>query len=497
MANETAWPGRLLVPSGDEPRINITPRRGISVFSGGSAANNLVDTFNDIAEQHAGTLSYIIPISDNGGSTSELIRVLGGPGIGDLRSRLVRLIPDSDDPGSEAHAIKALFNHRLPDDGGAARQEWLDIVEVQHSIWYHISSPKKELIRSFLITVNLEIVKRLRPSSRFDFSKASIGNLFITGARLFTGSLESAIYLLSSICAVPSSIAVLPAINTNFSHHISATLADGTVIAGQNNISHPSTGYDTVPGHRVSLSDSTFPPHPSTEDTDRVEDANLPGTLPTLRASQINFTKPTPLAASNGSSELLHNADDLTSRITHLAYISPYGMQIRLDANSRVLSALNLSSAVIYSIGSLYTSIIPSLILKGVGAALASSSIRSKILILNGTTDRETGPSWSPFTALDFVQAIADACCQSQGREKANTSELRSYVTHVIYLEGDGVPKVDRPALSNVGIETIKTYGRREQGEIRYDAEALRGALGMVLGRGAKGDRSRRNTMER
>jgi hypothetical protein len=29
----------------------------------------------------------IIPISDNGGSSSELIRVFGGPGIGDVRSK--------------------------------------------------------------------------------------------------------------------------------------------------------------------------------------------------------------------------------------------------------------------------------------------------------------------------------------------------------------------------------------------------------------------------
>lgn len=31
-------------------------------------------------------LLSIIPISDNGGSSSELIRVFGGPGIGDVRS---------------------------------------------------------------------------------------------------------------------------------------------------------------------------------------------------------------------------------------------------------------------------------------------------------------------------------------------------------------------------------------------------------------------------
>ncbi|PNS19259.1 hypothetical protein CAC42_2436 [Sphaceloma murrayae] len=493
MASSVGWQGKLLVTNGEEPRTST--RKGIVIFSGGSAANSLVDIFNNISEQHTSTLSYVIPISDNGGSTSELIRVLGGPGIGDLRSRLVRLIPDSDDPGSEAHAIKALFNHRLPDDCGAARAEWLDIVEVQHPIWNHISSPKKELIRSFLITVNLEIVKRLRPSSRFDFSRASIGNLFITGARIFTGSLESAIYLLSSICAVPSSISVLPAINTNFSHHISATLADGTVIAGQNNISHPSSGHDTVPGHHTTLRDSIS--HPSTDETDKVEDANLPGTLPTLRASQINFTKTSASTTNANASEPTSSSEDLPSRITTLAYISPYGKQIRLDANSRVLASLASSTALIYCIGSLYTSIIPSLILKGVGAAIASSTIRSKILILNGSVDRETGPSWAPFSALDFVQAISDACAQSQGREKAERAELKAYVTHVIYLEGEGVPKVDKEALTKVGVETIRTYGRREKGEIRYDAEALKGALGMVLGRGMVGDRSRRNTMER
>lgn len=60
--------------------------RGIVVFSGGSAANNLVDVFNAVRKSKDCPLNYIIPISDNGGSSSELIRVFGGPGIGDVRS---------------------------------------------------------------------------------------------------------------------------------------------------------------------------------------------------------------------------------------------------------------------------------------------------------------------------------------------------------------------------------------------------------------------------
>lgn len=67
-----------------------TPNRGIVVISGGSAANNLVDVFSAIRESKNCQLSYIIPISDNGGSSSELIRIFGGPGIGDVRSKSIR-----------------------------------------------------------------------------------------------------------------------------------------------------------------------------------------------------------------------------------------------------------------------------------------------------------------------------------------------------------------------------------------------------------------------
>jgi hypothetical protein len=55
--------------------------KGIVVFSGGSAANNLVDVFKKVREDKRCPLSYVIPISDNGGSSSELIRVFGGPGM--------------------------------------------------------------------------------------------------------------------------------------------------------------------------------------------------------------------------------------------------------------------------------------------------------------------------------------------------------------------------------------------------------------------------------
>ncbi|KLU86512.1 hypothetical protein MAPG_05524 [Magnaporthiopsis poae ATCC 64411] len=220
---------------------NIPKPGGIVVFSGGTAANFLVDVFNIIIQKRGCPLSYVIPISDNGGSSSELIRVFGGPSVGDIRSRLVRLIPSQTDNGDEENtALRALFEHRLSTDPTQAKAEWLEIVEGSHLLWSFISSPKRELIRSVLNTLNMEIVKRSRPTSLFNFSKASVGNMFLTGARIFSGSFEAAIYLLSIICRIPTTVSVLPSINSNFTHHIAASLGDGTTLTGQVAISHPS-----------------------------------------------------------------------------------------------------------------------------------------------------------------------------------------------------------------------------------------------------------------
>jgi 2-phospho-L-lactate transferase/gluconeogenesis factor (CofD/UPF0052 family) len=399
----------------------------------------------------------------------------------------VRLIPeDVGDIDAEKSAIKTFFNHRLAASSDAARHEWLDIVEARHSLWSDISSGKRELIRSFLNTINLEIVKRARPSSVFNFQSASVGNLFLTGARLFTGSFESAIYLLGSITGVPTNVSVIPAINSNFSHHICAELEDGTSIVGQNAISHPSDP-TTIPSASEPLNTHTHVRSLSSDlhEQDRVEDANLPGSLPSLRKQYIAFQK--------------DHIEDLPSRIDRIWYINPYGQEIRPAPNPKVLQQLGGTQCVIYSIGSLYTSIIPCLILKEVGEAIANPNIRLKILILNGSIDRETGPMSSPFTAKDFIAAIAKACASSRNLvDHSRPKYWRNYVTHVIHLEGAGAPRVEKEELKVLGIEAIRIYGRRgSSGGMVYDGIALMKTLEAVLGRREpKSELSRRNTLQ-
>lgn len=39
----------------------------------------------------------MLPVSDDGGSTAEIVRVIGGPAVGDIRSRCLRLADDRDE----------------------------------------------------------------------------------------------------------------------------------------------------------------------------------------------------------------------------------------------------------------------------------------------------------------------------------------------------------------------------------------------------------------
>lgn len=238
---------------------------------------------------------------------------------------------------------------------------------------------------------------------------------------------------MSSICNVPGTVSVLPVLNTNFAHHIAAGLADNSVIVGQNNISHPSeravdvSHIPTSPGQLLRA---------QTEEHDKVEDANMPGTLPTLRKPAIAFSK--------------EDEEELPARIERLWYINPYGQEITIPANPRVLEAIRSSSCVIYSIGSLFTSIVPSLVLRGVGEAVASPSIGTKVLILNGTLDRETGPSNDAYTAMDFVAAIANACADSRGLSRPDACDYWQYVTHIVYLDSPTGPRIDKDAFNKV-----------------------------------------------
>jgi len=117
------------------------PPPRLAIFSGGTAVNSVASRLRRLTTE----VAYILPVSDDGGSTAEIVRVLGGPAVGDIRSRCLRLADDGD---AEAVAVRRLLAHRLPAHcGQAAKAEWAEIVEGDHPLWGGVSEPYKHTIR--------------------------------------------------------------------------------------------------------------------------------------------------------------------------------------------------------------------------------------------------------------------------------------------------------------------------------------------------------------
>lgn len=123
------------------------------VFSGGTAFNGVVEELKMLTTR----VAHVLPVSDDGGSTAEIVRVLGGPAVGDIRSRCLRL---SDESTSEALAVRRLLGHRLSLDAQEAKSEWYDIVEGEHFLWKGVSKPYRETIRAFLAYFQNQILRR-------------------------------------------------------------------------------------------------------------------------------------------------------------------------------------------------------------------------------------------------------------------------------------------------------------------------------------------------
>ncbi|ORX47998.1 UPF0052-domain-containing protein [Hesseltinella vesiculosa] len=374
------------------------------VFSGGSACNHITKSFQSVSPN----ISYIIGISDNGGSSSELQRLLGGPAIGDFRSRLTRLIDTVDPcPSDERMAIRDLLSHRLSGDPSIVKDEWAAIAEGRHSLWKKIPADKKETIRGFLTHFNGEILKRAH--KRFNFCNGSVGNFFLTGARCFFGSLEAALFLFSAITGVNEPTSVIPVINTNHTATIAAVLEDGQTIIGQCEISHPSP-YHTPADicnpidafMRLGLDDDNI--------RSLKDDGDDSNAMPRDQYghSSLNHAKE---QCNRNLFFSKHTNEHLPASIQRVFYINEYGQEIYPVPNAKVITQLSTKRTLVYSMGSLFTSLVPNLILRNIGKAIAEShSLKFKVLLLNGSHDRET----HGFTAMDFITTITGALNESQ-----------------------------------------------------------------------------------
>lgn len=146
-----------------------------------------------------------------------------------------------------------------------------------------------------------------------------------------------------------------------------------------------------------------------------------------------------------------------------------------LSANPAYLAALRKTETLIYSCGSLYTSIAPLLILQGVGNAIAhSQTMRRKVLLLNTQLDRETGG----YDALDFIRAITHACSSSTSEETCAGLQPRQLISHLVY-HPKGQVVVDVEKVEELGISCIRIPDR--PGKVAFTEGDVRYALRVIV----------------
>jgi len=529
---------RFGASQGDEPRRG---RPGIVVFSGGTAfnaasaemasrnvgynvqsseregsydnlsrsdsANSLVDMLT--SELNAGESSanpsstsgrgtkvwHVLPVTDDGGSTAEIVRVLGGPAVGDIRSRLLRLAPGTT---REARAVLRLLGHRLTsakslkDEGRdlrgfstekisrMAREEWLDILDGgrsndlagsgdeinEHPLWEGVSAPYRSIIRSFLVHFNNQLLLQhngVRQSSgnpSFDWTGGSVGNFFFAGARTFFGSLPAAIFLFSKVAGIPSGSRVLPAVLTEERLVLGAIFKDDTRIRGQYQISHPHPRLPPAEENQRDRSDSAR--HKEVTKSSIHSQAGLRS----LHHSQIYRVA---YLLRDPTWQRKQNANFGWSD-RHEIYPAP---------NPLLLDALSNANCIVFGCGSLFTSVLPSLVLDGVGEAVARARSVPKVLLLNGWHDRET--CWSEtdtrsgelvvrrMDATDFVKAIVDALDQGNGRQIPLVTD---YITHIFFPSGTEID-IDESSLAEYCKSRLQEGGHMPSSQSRIAIQSV------------------------
>ena len=517
-------------------------------FTGGTAFNGVVD---ELTSELTSRVMHVIPVSDDGGSTAEIVRVLGGPAVGDVRSRCLRL---SDESTAEARAVKALLAHRLhATDSAEAKAEWYRIQEGDHELWANISEPYADIIRSFLLHFHSQVTAAKTDGPKFDFVNGSVGNFFFAGARMFFRSMEAAILLYSRVSNIPEESTVVPNIvlGDNVRVALGAELENGVTIRGQNEISHPSPdpktftktgplgrsgaaggkttlaseilaksktvskarasikyGRDVAARGKAQAASSEFwkgvierggVPEISASEFwggleesaaghARVRDAIAAGDVwsagELINSRLIDLTT-RPLSVWD-IDKVISGYDELQSPIKRVFYLStedPTSLAVVYPkVNPTITRRVEKGcDGVIYGMGSLYTSIVPSLILEGVGEAIAEREDMEKVLILNGAQDRETGD----MDAVEYVTAVVNALNRAEDPDPTRRAAfgVRDYVTVAIAPEGGGIP-LDVDELKRIGVrEVVTVKAKRTERGAEYDVPALIEALGGVFRR--------------
>ena len=368
-----------------------------------------------------------------------------------------------------------------------------------HTLIY-IRNP--QIVRAYLVHFHTQVLQRhngIRQSQSqpaFNFRGGSIGNFFFAGARIFFGSLPAAIFLFSKVAGIPSGSRVVPAVLTEDRLVLGAELKDWTRIRGQFNISHP----------RPELSNDTTQTTIQHENEHRqvIKKSSEVASLHSSPIQRISYLLNDPTWKKNNQ----QHTQSLDNNSTQQQQWSSRN-EITPEPNPQVLDAISNANCIVYGCGSLFTSVLPSLVLDGVGSAISSRYVY-KVLLLNGWHDCET--SWveksneddgsskqvvKQMNANSIVQAVIDALDQDgshsnndddDDEDNGSSTITTDYITHIFYPLGTEID-IDEQSLLKLGIEVrgiesipanTCSEGSRSGGQshhVVYDTKCLVDAL--------------------
>ncbi|MTI16319.1 GAK system CofD-like protein [Rhodobacteraceae bacterium RKSG542] len=196
-------------------------------FSGGTALNPLARTLKSYTHNS----HHLITPFDSGGSSAALRQAFDMPAIGDLRSRLIAL---ADETVSGHPEVARLFKYRLSKTGTPKElhRRLMRIVEAKDKLLADVHNPMRGLIQT-----QLEFFIEAMPED-FNLAGASIGNLILAGGYLNNHRhLDPIIFLFSKLVNTLGHVTAI----TDSNLHLAARLENGSVVAGQHNM----TGKET------------------------------------------------------------------------------------------------------------------------------------------------------------------------------------------------------------------------------------------------------------
>lgn len=233
--------------------------------------------------------------------------------------------------------------------------EWRQVLDRRHAVWSNLDATTADLIAASLESVDARMAQLDAP---FDFCRASLGNLFVLGMMIQGLDFNESISRLSQLCQIdPAQQIVLPCVNGRIDdlYVLGAQLHNGRTIRGQNEISHP------------------------------------------LTASDSAFESP------------IGSVFFLDGRGEH---------ETRPAVNHRVVAEMSKCDTLIYSIGSLWTSICAVVAVKGMAQAIAR--VRRKILLVNSQWDRET----HGLDVEGYLRAVAGSFHYSKTGERIDCQSM-------------------------------------------------------------------------